>query len=104
MMEFVPRPVSFLIAAKSYRDKLIGPLARAQRSIPVERPQDLAKPCPGQVTLVGTTVTGTGTQFTKDLGPTDSILIANEIMPIVSITNDTVRSTFEDSIDILFTT
>jgi glycerol-3-phosphate O-acyltransferase/dihydroxyacetone phosphate acyltransferase len=48
VQEFSPRPISWLIAAKSYRDKTIGRFARAQRAIPVERPQDLAKPGPGK--------------------------------------------------------
>jgi 1-acyl-sn-glycerol-3-phosphate acyltransferase len=36
------RQVSFLVAAASMRRPLIGDLARACRSIPVERPQDVA--------------------------------------------------------------
>lgn len=87
--EFVPRPISFIIAAKSYRQKIVGALARAQRSIPVERAQDLARPGTGTVTASGTTVVGTGTAFTTEFQTTDSILIAGEIIPIAKIVSDT---------------
>jgi len=114
MQQFVPRPVSFLIAAKSYHQRLIGTFARAQRSIPVERPQDLAKAVPGKVTLVGLTVTAVNTpatagnsgggkdakagqsgaattpDFTTVFSATDSIMIASEVLPIASITATTI--------------
>ena len=33
-----PRPISFIVAAKSYRRPIIGHLARWAGAIPVERP------------------------------------------------------------------
>jgi glycerol-3-phosphate O-acyltransferase/dihydroxyacetone phosphate acyltransferase len=56
------RRIGFLAAAKSMRKLVIGMLARALNSIPVERPQDLAK-------------TGTGRVYWED---TDRVLIGYE--------------------------
>ncbi len=91
IMEFVNRPVSFLIAAKSYRQGMVGALARAQRSIPVERPQDLATPCIGKVRISqdGLTITGINTQFETTFGPTDSILVSNSVAHIAKINSNT---------------
>ncbi len=91
MQQFVPRTVAFLIAAKSMRQPIIGDLARAQRSIPVERPQDLAQAVPGKVKVHGRTVTavagsGAPTDFTTVFTSTDSILLASEVIHISSLT------------------
>jgi glycerol-3-phosphate O-acyltransferase/dihydroxyacetone phosphate acyltransferase len=89
MQQFVPRPVSFLIAAKSYRDRIVGTFARAQRSIPVERPQDLAKPVAGRITVAGRTATAASPDtpdFTTVFGPTDSLMVAGEIVAIAAVT------------------
>lgn len=71
--QHVPRPVSFIIAAKSYRDKTVGRFARSNSSIPVERPQDLAKVGAGKVfhpdpenTLLYEAVGGDEVDFVRD--------------------------------------
>lgn len=40
-MNAVPRPISFIAAAKSMRRFIIGDLLHASAAIPVERPQDI---------------------------------------------------------------
>jgi 1-acyl-sn-glycerol-3-phosphate acyltransferase len=47
-----PRPVRFIIAAKSYRKPIIGHFAKWLNSIPVERPQDLAFKGKGKIISV----------------------------------------------------
>mmetsp|Transcript_22237 Transcript_22237/g.31056 ORF Transcript_22237/g.31056 Transcript_22237/m.31056 type:complete len:681 (-) Transcript_22237:397-2439(-) len=61
--------IGFLVASSSMRKKVIGDLARALNSIPVERPQDLAKPGTGTVKLFPGTnkVVGDGTKFLTEL-------------------------------------
>ena len=41
LVNAVPRPISFIAAAKSARRPIIGQLINASGAIPVERPQDI---------------------------------------------------------------
>lgn len=68
------RPVRFLTAATSMRRPFVGMLARSMNSIPVERPQDLAKPGPGTITSNGANVRGEGTRFTSTCKPGMSLM------------------------------
>lgn len=47
-----PREVSFIMAAKSVRRRVIGDLAKMIHVVPVERPQDLAKPGKGKILAI----------------------------------------------------
>lgn len=60
-----PHKIGFLVADKSYRKPIIGHFSRAVGSIPVIRPQDSAKPGPGQVQFQGLKLIGRDTQFTS---------------------------------------
>jgi len=60
-----PHPVGFLIAEKSYHQRIIGDFAKAVGCIPVARPQDAAKKGPGKIYFNGTTIIGEGTKFTQ---------------------------------------
>lgn len=102
VQEFSPRPISWLIAAKSYRDPTIGRFAKAQRAIPVERPQDLAKYGPGKVFHSDENdpflITGIGDgvdfkrDFTNEIVPnnaTNSFTIAGETFRIATVISET---------------
>ncbi|PHZ13219.1 glycerol-3-phosphate/dihydroxyacetone phosphate dual substrate-specific sn-1 acyltransferase [Rhizopus microsporus ATCC 52813] len=74
------RRVSFLIAAKSMRQKAIRFFANMVHAIPVERPQDLAETGKGRIQLLNSKtdplrITGIDTKFTQQLRPTDSIVL-----------------------------
>lgn len=64
------RRISFIIASKSYKHPVIGPLSRLQLSIPVSRAQDMLVPGTGKITLDfekdKLLVTGRGTKFTTE--------------------------------------
>lgn len=67
------RRISLLTAAKTYRDKFIGPLARLCSTIPVERAQDLVVTKPGRIWIENfgpdndnLVVLGEGTDFERD--------------------------------------
>lgn len=65
-MNVIDRPISFIAAAKSCRRTFVGPAIRATGAIPVERPQDIAFKGDGKITaVIGKTVRGQGTAFTK---------------------------------------
>eukprot|EP00667_Euglena_gracilis_P017682 EG_transcript_18675 len=68
------RDVGFLMAAKSFGRFIVGRLARWIQAIPVTRSADMAKKGIGKLEkLEGTTLTGSGTQFTTQVKPGDSI-------------------------------
>ena len=69
--------LGFLTAAKTMRRKYVGKIATAMGAIPVERAQDLAKPGRGEVSVVGTKVTGHGTAFTSTFKPKDGLVLAS---------------------------
>ncbi|KAJ8651892.1 hypothetical protein O0I10_012537 [Lichtheimia ornata] len=74
------RRVSFLIAAKSMKQKAIGFLARMIHAIPVVRPQDIASKGHGRVMLLNPKsdplrITGVDSKFLSQLRPDDSIVL-----------------------------
>ncbi len=65
ILSFARRDVQFLVAAKSTRKPIVGFFTRIFETIPVERPQDLAKPGSGRVVFVDEThLQGKDTRFT----------------------------------------
>ena len=60
-----PHRVRFLIAEKSFHQRIIGDLAGMIGSIPVARPQDSAKKGIGRIRFDGLRLIGNGTFFTK---------------------------------------
>ncbi|QRV72837.1 acyltransferase [Ceratobasidium sp. AG-Ba] len=98
------RRVSFLIAAKSMKQRIVGLLASLMNSIPVVRAADAAVAGTGLVTLSPDDpclVIGTGTCFTKELAPRKQILlpksvgsVAAEILEVLSDTEARVKREF----------
>lgn len=100
------RRISFLIANKSYAHPVIGPLSRAQLSIPVHRAQDMLRPGTGSIFIDfdenPLRVKGVNTKFTKEcmhrgLLALPKSLGACEIDQIVSDTELTLRKEFTRS-------
>lgn len=60
-----PHRVGFLVAEKSYNQRIIGDLAKAAGAIPVSRPQDKADKGNGEICFKGLTMIGRGTKFTS---------------------------------------
>jgi len=74
-----PRQISFMIAEKSYHRPGIGHIAKAVRSIPVGRPQDVAVAGKGTLLMDGSvTVRGQGTQFTTQIITGATILLKGQ--------------------------
>jgi glycerol-3-phosphate O-acyltransferase / dihydroxyacetone phosphate acyltransferase len=65
MVATIPHRVGFLIADKSYRQRVIGDFAKLLGAVPVVRPQDTAKKGVGQIRFEGLKMFGKGTEFTK---------------------------------------
>jgi glycerol-3-phosphate O-acyltransferase/dihydroxyacetone phosphate acyltransferase len=57
-------------------------------SIPVERPQDIAKDGIGTVTITKMAVTGTTTQFTKQIQPKDQLKVNGQLHRVQSVEDD----------------
>ncbi|XYA01524.1 Glycerol-3-phosphate/dihydroxyacetone phosphate acyltransferase [Meyerozyma guilliermondii] len=100
------RRISFLIAAKSYRQKFIGHFSRVQQSIPVVRAQDNLKPGRGKIKIDldndRLLVIGTGTKFTEDCSPKGIIALpqslgASEVVEVRSDTELVIRKEFKDT-------
>ncbi|KAI9313494.1 hypothetical protein BX666DRAFT_1864136 [Dichotomocladium elegans] len=90
------RRVSFLIAAKSMKQKAIGFLARMIHAIPVVRPQDIATKGKGRIMLLNPKthplrLTGTDTEFTSQLQPNDAIVLPRNAgkLVVAEIISDT---------------
>ncbi|CAO3695281.1 unnamed protein product [Umbelopsis ramanniana] len=100
------RRASFIIAAKSMSERGIGTFARLLNSIPVVRPQDLAKPGKGRIQLLNRKsdplrITGIDTNFTQQLHVRDSIVLPknvgqSEVVEIVSDTEIIIKREFKD--------
>lgn len=60
-----PHRVGFLVAEKSFNQRIIGDFSKAVGSIPVARPQDYAKRGPGKIMFDGLRLRGQGTLLTK---------------------------------------
>jgi glycerol-3-phosphate O-acyltransferase/dihydroxyacetone phosphate acyltransferase len=71
------RPISFIIAAKSYRRPIIGWFAKQIQAIPVERPQDLVSKGLGTISAVKENgiVLGKDTKFISLFHKNDTIII-----------------------------
>jgi glycerol-3-phosphate O-acyltransferase/dihydroxyacetone phosphate acyltransferase len=102
----IPRPIRFIIAEKSLRRRIVGPLARLLESIPVRRPQDYAKAGQGTVSSRGSEIEGKGTKFTAQLKHGELLLVngitkeGEEIPKVTQIIDDThikVSPPFEES-------
>ena len=76
------RRISFLIAHKSYVHPVIGPLSRAQLSIPVQRAQDMLRAGTGKIFVEFAqplVVRGVGTQFTQECMPRGLLALPNSL-------------------------
>lgn len=100
------RRISFLIANKSYRHPVIGPLSQLQLSIPVSRAQDMLVPGTGKITVDfaanGFLVRGVGTKFTTEcmvrgLVALPQSLGASEVAEIFSDTELLLKKEFKRS-------
>lgn len=100
------RRVSFLIAAKSYRHKIIGLLSKCQLSIPVVRAQDNLTKGTGKIFVDfdkdPLLVRGVGTKFLSECGPKGLIALpqslgAGEIVDVLSDTELTLRKEFKST-------
>ncbi|CCE79402.1 Piso0_001462 [Millerozyma farinosa CBS 7064] len=100
------RRISFLIAAKSYKQRFIGFFSRCQMSIPVVRAQDNLEPGSGKIRIDMDAdrllVKGEGTKFTEEcmeggLLSLPRSLGATQIMDIISDTELTIRKEFKDT-------
>lgn len=88
------RRPSFLIAESSYHHKLIGPLARCMKAIPVGRAQDAFKVATGEVFADGKdplVLRGVGTKFDAEAaaGKNISLQGSNDIAVIKEVRSDT---------------
>ncbi|KAL0088931.1 hypothetical protein J3Q64DRAFT_1732387 [Phycomyces blakesleeanus] len=100
------RRVSFLIAAKSMKQKAVGFLARMVHAIPVVRPQDIAEEGSGRIQLLNPkssprVISGMDTHFLSQLQPQDSIFLPRgigkfEVVKILSDTELIVKSDVTD--------
>lgn len=100
------RRISFLIAAKSYRLKIIGMMSKCQLSIPVERPQDNLMSANGKIFVDfkkdSCLVTGQSTFFTQFLEPKCLIALpkslgASEVLEVIDDEHLRIRKPFKDS-------
>lgn len=100
------RRISFLIAAKSYRLKIIGLMSKCQLSIPVERPQDNLLSATGKIFVNfekdECMITGQGTNFTQILEPKCLIALprslgASEVSEVIDDTHIIIRKPFNNS-------
>ena len=76
------RTLGFLIAAKSWRQRVVGMFARLMDGVPVERGQDIARPGTGTLTVSGKDchhVHGDGTRFTAETKAGDALVCKVEV-------------------------
>lgn len=88
------RRPSFLIAESSYHHKIIGPLSRCMKAIPVGRAQDKFKVASGKVFSDGKNpmvLKGVDTKFLEEAGPGKNISLqgSNDIAVIEEVKSDT---------------
>ncbi|KAI3403960.2 SCT1 [Candida oxycetoniae] len=99
------RRISFLIAAKSYKLKMVGSMAKCQLSIPVVRPQDNLVKGLGKIFVDPKDpchIIGKGTKFTEECMVRGLIALpqslgATEIAEIISDTELIIRKEFKQS-------
>lgn len=77
-----PHEISFLVAASTYRQRLMGFICKIFGAIPVERPQDIAQEGKGEIEFSNfdekdgnLTILGHGSQFTKQTVEGDTLKI-----------------------------
>lgn len=100
------RRISFLVAGKSYRTKVIGMMAKCQLSIPVERPQDNLIPGKGRIFVDfdndACFVMGEDTKFTEYLQPKCLLALpkslgASEVVEVIDDNYVKIRKPFKDT-------
>ena len=96
VMRTCPRPAGFLCAAKTLRQRLVGSIARALDSIPVERPQDLRRTGAGRCRREGALVEGKGTALSSELKKSDRLVVAGEECVVLEVQDDT-HATVKDA-------
>jgi glycerol-3-phosphate O-acyltransferase/dihydroxyacetone phosphate acyltransferase len=91
LIGYIERPISFLIAEKSTKRAIVGPVSRMVHAIPVVRAQDSALSGKGKITSEGKTIKGVGTEFKSQFAVGDQLVIgASEDPPsVVAVTSDT---------------
>ncbi|KAJ3101157.1 hypothetical protein HDU97_001623 [Phlyctochytrium planicorne] len=94
LIKHAGRQVGFLTAKKSMDKFWIGLFARSVGSIPVVRPQDLAKAGEGRIYLADAVnnplvINGFGTKFTERIQPRTTISCAGVTLDIVEVVSDT---------------
>lgn len=87
----IPRQISFIIAAKTLKRKLIGTLASLAGCISVYRPEDLKYSGVGTITWENdsTVLVGKDTKFRVDLSIGDKIVFGPHRIPVRDIVSDT---------------
>lgn len=76
VVAYSPHHICFMVAASTYRQKIMGFLCRLFGAIPVERPQDIAQVGIGKVEFAeGGVVKGHGTDFTKQCCVGDTLKV-----------------------------
>ncbi|ODV76781.1 uncharacterized protein CANTADRAFT_57598 [Suhomyces tanzawaensis NRRL Y-17324] len=98
------RRISFLIAAKSYKQRVFGFLSKCQLSIPVVRAQDNLKKGQGKIFIDvqedPLLVRGKGTKFTRECMPRGLVALpqslgASEVSEVISDTELRIRKEFK---------
>lgn len=87
----IPRQISFIIAAKTLKRKLIGTLALISGCIPVMRPDDLKYNGTGKIIWEkgSTVVFGKDTKFKVDLSVNDKLVVGSDKIVVTEIVSDT---------------
>ena len=74
IVAYSPHHINFMVAASTYRQKIMGFLWKLFGAIPVERPQDIAQEGKGKIELLpGGVVKGHDTSFTKQAFAGDTL-------------------------------
>ncbi|CAO0801443.1 unnamed protein product [Mucor circinelloides] len=113
VMKECGRRTSMLIAEKSMHQRGVGTFARMLNAIPVIRPQDLATKGKGTVSVSGaegehTHISGTGTEFTKQLFPKDTLVLVGphtegckaEVVQVISDTELVIKHPFRSTVSL----
>jgi len=103
MLTFIclSRRPRFLAAAKSMQRRFVGWMIKQFDSIPVVRPEDIAKKGSGTIVVDGLVVTGTDTKFTAEVQPGSSISLGSAMAKVDVIVSDTelkLKAPFEEEL------
>lgn len=88
IISYVPRQMSFTIAASSFSKPLIGDAARLLKAIPVKRPEDSKVKGNGKLTISQSKIVGIGTNFVEQgekLGKGWSLLIGAKTIVVKTV-------------------